>query len=189
MSIQIELSLSFRLPVWIEQEVDWNVAYQDDEARMGLAIYLAKRNVEMRTGGPFGAAIFDGNGALISVGVNSVIAQNCSIAHAEMLAFMYAQRRLQSYRLNESGRHMILATSAQPCAMCYGASFWAGIDELLIGACSSDVHALTEFDEGPLPSQWNNELEKRGITVKQDVLRHSACEVLRLYRDQGGTHY
>jgi len=177
------------LPAWIHQEVDIDRAYADDDARMTLVIQLARRNVELNTGGPFGAAVFNSEGRIVSVGVNRVMPQNCSLAHAEIMAFMTAQSRLQRFRINDGGGRYTLATSAQPCCQCYGASFWAGIDELLIGARSEDVQELTEFDEGPLPSDWVGELVKRGISVKRDIMRESAREVLTFYRDSGGASY
>ena len=69
--------------------------------------------------------------------------------------------------------------------MCYGASFWAGIDTLLIGARSEDVMSLTEFDEGPLPADWKGELENRGISVRRDIHREAACAVLRKFGEMG----
>lgn len=177
------------LPPWIHEEVDEQRSYPDDDAKVALAIQLARSNVEHGSGGPFGAAVFDGTGRLLSVGVNRVVPQTSSVAHAEMMAFMCAQSRVQQFRLNEAGGRIVLATSAQPCCMCYGASVWAGIDELLIGARASDVEELTEFDEGPLPQDWIGELERRGIAVRTDVLRSAAREVLRMYADGGGRRY
>jgi len=177
------------LPAWIGAEIDPARTYADDHARVGLAIRLAMRNIEERTGGPFGAAIFDGEGHVVAAGVNVVLAQHCSAAHAEIVAFSAAQARLQRSRLNEDGRRYVLATSAQPCAMCYGASFWAGIDEILIGARSSDVADLTEFDEGPLPSDWIGEFAKRGIAVCRDIRREEARAVFRRCAELGGARY
>lgn len=185
----LNLQIDLTLPAWIHQEIDTQAVYADDETRVELAIALARRNVEQQTGGPFGAAVFSGEGRLIAVGVNRVVAQNCSVAHAEMMAFMSAQARLRRYRLNEDGAHYTLATSAQPCSMCYGASIWAGIDELLIGARAEDVMELSEFDEGPLPADWLGELERRNIHVRRDVLRESARDVFKLYRDSHGAKY
>ena len=82
-----------------------------------------------------------------------------------------------------------LATSSQPCCQCYGASIWAGIDRMLIGARSGDVESLTEFDEGPLPADWIGALRERGIEVVADVLREDACAVLRDYGLSGGPSY
>jgi len=181
------------LPAWIHQEVDVQRPYRDDDSKIALAIQLARRNVELGTGGPFGAAVFDGNGRVLGVGVNRVVPQTCSVAHAEMMAFMSAQQRTQQFRLNdEQGvlpRPIALATSAQPCCMCYGASFWAGLDELLIAARAEDVMELTEFDEGPLPADWRGELTQRGIVVRTDLMRTAARDVLRDYSLHGGRRY
>jgi tRNA(Arg) A34 adenosine deaminase TadA len=181
--------LHLALPAWIDADVDATRVYADDETKVGLAIELARRNIEERSGGPFGAAIFDGDGRLIAVGVNRVLPQQCSAAHAEIMAFMAAQARLGRARLNEDGARYVLATSAQPCAMCYGASFWAGIDGLLIGARSSDVMELSEFDEGPLPADWIGELKKRGISVRRDILRDAARDVFKRYAQADGARY
>ncbi len=181
--------LHLTLPDWIRHAVDTHRVYADDEARVALAIDLARKNVEMKTGGPFGAVVFTGEGRIVSVGVNRVIPEHCSAAHAEIMAFMLAQTRLQRKRLNEGGERFLLATSAQPCCQCYGATVWAGVDELLIGARTEDVEALTEFNEGPLPADWIGELEKLGIAVKRDILRERARDVFKLYAQSSGEHY
>jgi tRNA(Arg) A34 adenosine deaminase TadA len=185
----ILVQLQLTLPEWLRDAVDESRVYADDESRVAFAIDLARRNVENATGGPFGAAVFTGEGRLVSAGVNRVIPHNCSVAHAEMMAYMLAQAKMQRHRLNENGERFVLATSAQPCCQCYGATVWAGIDELLIGARSEDVEELTEFDEGPLPADWIGELEKRGILVKRDILREQARAVFLRYRELGGSGY
>src|SRR5512141_2214437 len=182
-------TLQLTLPDWLRHNLDEDRVYADDKSRVALAIDLARRNVENATGGPFGAAVFTGDGRLVSVGVNRVLPQNCSAAHAEMVAYMLAQARVQRSRLNENGERFVLARSAQPCCQCYGATFWAGIDELLIGARSEDVEELTEFDEGPLPADWVGELESRGIAVTRDILRDAARGVFLRYRELGGNAY
>lgn len=176
------------LPPWIDEFVDDTRRYTTDEERVGLAVALARRNIEHGAGGPFGAAVFNAEGRVVSVGVNRVVPQTCSVAHAEMLAYMSAQQRLASFRLNAAGDRYTLATSAQPCCQCYGATLWAGIDELLIGARGEDVEALTEFDEGPLPTDWIGELEKRGIHVRRDILREEARAVLATYGARGASY-
>jgi tRNA(Arg) A34 adenosine deaminase TadA len=185
----IPAQLHLTLPLWLRDKMDEARLYADDDAKVALAIELALGNVENRGGGPFGAAVFTGEGRLVAVGVNRVVPQNCSVAHAEMMAYMLAQQRLQRFRLNEDGAKFILATSAQPCCQCYGATVWAGIDELLIGARSEDVEELTEFDEGPLPADWIGELEKRGIAVRRDIRRDEARGVFVRYSELGGAAY
>lgn len=182
------------LPAWVHDAVDTLRGYPDDEAKVGVAIDLSRRNIEARSGGPFGAAVFDPADRIIAVGVNRVLPHACSVAHAEMMAYMLAQQRTQRVRLNRDAADapigpITLATSSQPCCQCYGATVWAGIDRLLIGARSEDVEELTEFDEGPLPQDWIGELQRRGILVTRDVQRDAAREVLRQYGASGGERY
>lgn len=182
------------LPVWVHDAVDASRTYASDADKVALAIALSRGNVEHGSGGPFGAVVFGPDDRIIAVGVNRVLPQTCSVAHAEMMAYMLAQQRTQRARLNldDDGRAVgpiTLATSSQPCCQCYGATIWAGIDRLLIGARAEDVMALTPFDEGPLPADWIGELEKRGIAVTRDIERDAACDVLRAYGSGGGGKY
>lgn len=182
------------LPVWVHDAVDAARAYPTDAEKVALAIALSRGNVEHGSGGPFGAVVFGADDRIVAVGVNRVLPQACSVAHAEMMAYMLAQQRTRRARLNldEDGRPVgpiTLATSSQPCCQCYGATIWAGIDRLLIGARAEDVMALTPFDEGPLPADWIGELEQRGIAVTRDIEREAACAVLRAYGQDGGQRY
>ena len=182
------------LPAWVHDAVDTSRAYASDADKVALAILLSKHNVEAQSGGPFGAAVFGPNDRIISVGVNRVVPQATSLAHAENMAYMLAQQRTQRPRLNRDADDqpvgpITLATSSQPCCQCYGATVWAGVDRLLIGARAEDVEALTEFDEGPLPADWVGELGKRGIDVVRDIERDAACAVLRMYGERGGANY
>ena len=178
------------LPAWVHETLDAAAVYASDADKVALAIELSRRNLEAGSGGPFGAAVFGPDDRIISIGVNRVLPLNTSLAHAENMAYMLAQQRLQSARLNErAGGAVTLATSSQPCCQCYGATVWAGIDRLLIGARAEDVMALTEFDEGPLPADWIGELNKRGIEVVRDLHRDAARDVLRAYGEQGGERY
>jgi len=182
------------LPAWVHDFADLARAVPGDDGKVALAIELSRRNIDARSGGPFGAAVFGPDDRLIAVGVNRVLPHTCSVAHAEMMAYMLAQQRTQRVRLNRNELDepigpITLATSSQPCCQCYGATVWAGIDRLLIGARSEDVESLTEFDEGPLPADWVGELERRGIAVVRDVQRDAARAVLRAYGEAGGARY
>ena len=182
------------LPAWVHEGVDTTHVYEAVEEKAALAIALSRMNFEAGTGGPFGAAVFGPDHRLIAVGVNRVLPHACSVAHAEIMAYMLAQQRTQRARLNRDAADLpigpiTLATSSQPCCQCYGATVWAGIDHLVIGARAEDVMSLTEFDEGPLPADWVGELTRRGIAVTRDVLREDARAVLAAYGATGGPRY
>ena len=176
------------LPDWVADVVDPARTFPADADKVALAVELSRLNVEHGSGGPFGAAVFGPDHRVIAAGVNRVVPQNTSLAHAENMAYMLAQQHLQTFRLNAVLAPVTLATSAQPCCQCYGATVWAGIDRLLIGARAEDVMELTPFDEGPLPADWVGELEKRGIAVVRDLHRDAACAVLRRYGEDGARY-
>jgi len=181
-------AIHFEYPSWVEQQVDGNRVYSDDEEKMRLAITMSHINVLQGTGGPFGAAIFETeSGRLVSVGMNSVVRlQNCTL-HGEMVAFMMAQQRVQSFTLSAEGlpAHELF-TSCEPCAMCLGATLWSGVSRVVCGAAREDASALN-FDEGPVFPESYRYLEARGISITRNVLRDEARAVLELYRGQGGT--
>ena len=157
---------------------------------MRLAVGLSRENVRRGTGGPFGAAIFERDtGKLVAPGVNLVVTAGCSAFHAEMVAIMVAQRTTGIFDLGAEGvpAHE-LAASAEPCAMCLGATPWSGVRGLLCGARDEDAGAIG-FDEGPKPPRWMDRLEERGIVVTRDVLREEAVAVLREYAERGGEIY
>ena len=188
-------TVTYDLPDWIAAEIgDPDRRYPTLEARMGLAIRLAARNIS-EGGGPFGAAIFEiESGRLVAPGVNLVLPLHASVAHAEALSIMVAQQVCATHDLGDPTLPpMELVSSAQPCIQCYGNLWWSGLRRLVVGARKKDVETLAGFAEGPLPSDWAEQLEDRPplqpITVVRDVLREEACAVLRRYRDRGGPVY
>jgi tRNA(Arg) A34 adenosine deaminase TadA len=157
---------------------------------MRLAIRLAQLNIENRTGGPFGAAVFnEQTGTLVSAGVNLVTRSNLSVAHAEIIAISLAQRALGTYELGRPGTPRLqLVSSAEPCVMCLGALTWSGLPSLVCGARDEDVRNIG-FDEGPKTPDWSSALARRGITVRRDVCRLESIRVLRDYQEAGGPIY
>jgi len=181
---------SITLPEWTSLFLKENQIRRSAGDQVRLAIRLSELNVTHQTGGPFGAAVFDAEGRLISVGVNRVIPENCSLAHAEIVALMLAQSAAGRYRLDlDPAREYTLASSAQPCAMCFGALLWSGIRLLRFGAGRDDVISLTGFDEGPLPDDWRGELLGRGCRVEGPILSEAACDILTRYKTLGGILY
>lgn len=179
-----------RHPDWLDPATLGSVDPDDPAAAMAVAVELARQNVARGTGGPFGAIVTAPGGRIAGAGVNVVVAQGTSLAHAEVMALLDAQTRLRRPRLNADGDGpYTLVTSAQPCVMCFGVAFWAGLDALVTGARGADVEALAGFDEGPVPDDWAAELALRQIAVRQDVLRPEACAVLAAYGERQGVVY
>lgn len=183
--------ISLSLPGWVDGFLDeQTLVYSTREDRMRFVIRLSSLNVRYGTGGPFGAAVFDcQTHRLISIGVNIVVQSNCSVAHAEMVAMMFAQQALKSHDLGARGIPACeLITSAEPCAMCLGAIPWSGIRRLVCGALKEDVCNIG-FDEGSRPSDWVDQLGCRGIQVERAICRDEAVAVLHTYQQSGGLLY
>ena len=185
-------SLTLSLPEWID---DFLKQYQfplvSNEERMRFVLKLTLQNIEKITGGPFGSAVFEReSGQLVSVGVNVVLNQGCSAAHAEMMAIMLAQQELGTHDLGiPELPEFQLVTSGKMCAMCLGSVVWSGVREVLASAQPEDVENIVGFDEGPAPADYDQQLEKRGISIIPSFLREEGCEVLQRYVDLEGVVY
>jgi tRNA(Arg) A34 adenosine deaminase TadA len=180
--------LKIALPEWVLESVDWAYPYASVEDRMRFAIELAHRNVAEGTGGPFGAAVFESGGRLVSVGTNMVVPSSNAFLHAEIVALMFAQHALGSYSLRDPNMHHELVASCAPCAMCLGAVLWSGVTRLVTGATREDAIEIG-FDEGPVFAASYEYLAARGVNVVPGVLREDARAVLEEYRARGGPIY
>ncbi len=182
--------LILKLPDWLQERLAAReMRFNTDEAKMRFVIDLARRNIEQKTGGPFGAAVFEtDSGRLIAVGVNLVEFLHCSIAHAEMVALALAQQTVGSYDLGADGTVRELVTSTEPCAMCLGAIPWSGVRRVLCGAWGQDACAIG-FDEGAKPADWVGALRQREIDVVRNLCRPEAQAVLAQYLTGGGRIY
>jgi len=182
--------VTIQLPAWVENYLDTvPKIYKNVDDRMRFVLALSRQNVQNETGGPFAAAVFENDGRLVAAGVNLVITSKCSVFHAEIVALALAQRVMGRYDLSDGGRlHYDLIATSEPCAMCFGAIPWSGVQRLVCGARDEDARAIG-FDEGPKISDWVSALNDRGIAVLRDVLRTDAVAVLQDYVTAGGTIY
>lgn len=190
MAEKIITSLQLRLPAWLSNRLKENgaVILKTAHERMAFAIEMASENVRRKTGGPFGAAVVGRKtGRLISCGVNLVVRCGVSHWHAEMVALALAQRSLRNFNLAETGDYE-LVTSVEPCMMCLGATVASGVRSLVCGARTEDAVSVG-FDEGFKSSDWIEELKKRGIKVRRDLMRAKASRILRDYISEGGQLY
>jgi tRNA(Arg) A34 adenosine deaminase TadA len=184
--------LNAQLPGWLLTELHtYNTLLPTAEDRVRLTNRLAARNYKEGNGGPFAALVVDpATGELISLGVNVVLSSGLSSMHAEVMALSLAQIRLGTWDLGSAGgRELELVVNWRPCTMCYGALIWSGVKHLLIAGHGPECEELTGFDEGPMPTNWREELEGRGIRVNSGVLRDDAIAVFAEYGRSGSLVY
>lgn len=183
---------SIALPDWAVQEHAQLPAFMPSlEERMAAVIRFSRLNFEHGTGGPFAAGVFErDSGKLVVIGVNRVVDSICSSAHAEVTTLSLAQKQLGTYDLGGPGMPLYqLVVNWRPCAMCYGAVLWSGVRSLVIAGSGPELESITGFDEGPVHPQWDQELEKRGIELVNNVLTEEAVKVYKAFAASGSLVY
>ena len=176
------MNFEITLPEWAITELEkLPDAIPNLEDRMREVIRFSRLNFEHGTGGPFAAGVFEKeSGRVVVIGVNRVVPSNCSSAHAEIVTLSLAQKMLGAWDLGGAGMpEYQLIVNARPCAMCFGSIPWSGVRDVVVAGTGEDVETLTGFDEGPVHPDWKGELEKRGISVTEGLLRDEACAVFR----------
>lgn len=108
---------------------------ENDKKFLLKAIEIALNSIS-KEGGPFGAVITK-NGKIISEAYNMVVISNDPTAHAEVLAIRQAAAVLKTHNLDMC----TLYTSCEPCPMCLGAIYWAGIKKVVYACNRIDAEA------------------------------------------------
>jgi tRNA(Arg) A34 adenosine deaminase TadA len=140
-----------------------------------------------REGGdhPFGCLIADRDGNILRAQGNGYTSEgNDRTAHAERLLASWAAKNLSLEQLKDC----TLYTSAEPCAMCSGAIYWAGIGRVVFGQTERDLKAATgAHEENPtldLPCHIVFEAGQRVTEVVGPLLAEEAAQ---LQQDYWGT--
>ena len=88
---------------------------------------------------PFGALLVDAEGNVLIETENGYMPARDGTGHAERLLATQACTTLDATLL----RGATLYSSAEPCAMCAGAIYWAGIGRLVYGLSEHRLRAVT----------------------------------------------
>jgi guanine deaminase len=108
---------------------------ENDKKFLLRAVEIALNGIK-NGGGPFGAVITL-NDKIISEANNKVVLSNDPTAHAEVLAIRQAAFALNSHILDKC----TLYSSCEPCPMCLGAIYWAGIKKVVYACDRNDAEA------------------------------------------------
>lgn len=146
-----------------------------DREYLELAIDTAYRNIG-GGGGPFGAVIAY-NGRIVARAGNMVVPSHDPTAHAEIEAIRQASALLGTHDLGEC----VLYASCEPCPMCLGAIYWAGIRRVVY---ASDRHraAAAGFDDEKIYNELALDNSERSIVMERG-LRDQGDNVLRKWEE------
>ena len=112
---------------------------RDDEALLRLSFAVARKAREAGDH-PFGSILADRDGGVLMEQGNGYTSEgNDRTAHAERLLASRAAKKYDAAYLATC----TLYTSAEPCAMCSGAIYWAGIGRVVYGQTEKDLKDQT----------------------------------------------
>jgi tRNA(Arg) A34 adenosine deaminase TadA len=112
---------------------------RDDKALLRLSFAVARKARESGDH-PFGSILADAQGHVLMEQGNGYTSEGGDrTAHAERLL---ASRAAKAYDV-EFLAGCTLYTSAEPCAMCAGAIYWAGIGRVVFGQTEKDLKTQT----------------------------------------------
>lgn len=143
---------------------------------MQEAVNLAKENLKLKNGGPFGAIVVK-DGKIIGRGVNTVTTQNDPTAHAEINAIRDACNFLDNFQLEDCE----IYSSCEPCPMCLGAIYWARPRKLYFAATQNDA-SMAGFDDSKIYKEMELPVEARELLSEQ-LLQEEAVHVFTIWND------
>ena len=151
----------------------------DDLRYLRRAFEVARRAREAGDH-PFGAILVGPDCAVLMEQGNGFRAEGRDMtAHAERLLASRASRRFDIALLTAS----TLYSSAEPCAMCAGAIYWAGIGRIVYGQSEASLKAMTgAHAENPtlaLPCRAVFATGQRPVEVIGPLLEEEAAALQR----------
>jgi len=126
---------------------------------------------------PFGAILVGGDGTVLMEQGNAYLPDHDMTGHAERVLATRASCRFPPAELVDA----TLYSSAEPCAMCAGAAYWAGIGRIVYGLSESTLGQITgNHPENPtldLPCRVVLESGQRTVEVIGPMLEDEAAEL------------
>jgi tRNA(Arg) A34 adenosine deaminase TadA len=141
-----------------------------DERLVRQAIELA-RSARQAGNHPFGALLAL-NGAVLLTAQNTITTDRDPTAHAESNLIAAAIRTLTPDQIRRS----VLYSSCEPCAMCTGKMYWAGIRSIVYALPSEQLAALAARDF-VIPCRELFSRSRENVQVVGPVLVDEAREV------------
>ncbi len=150
----------------------------DDEANLRRSFDVARRAMA-RGNHPFGAILVGPSGEVLIESENGYLPGRDMTAHAERLL---ATRASTSYRPDFLAS-CTLFSSAEPCAMCAGATYWAGIGRVVYALSERRLREITgDHPENPtldVPCRVVLEGGQRRVEVVGPLLEEEAAALHR----------
>ncbi len=141
---------------------------------MRLAIAASRAALDAGNN-PYGAVLVSAAGEVLQVAANQQNTGHDVTGHAEVVLVREAAARLGAAALIEG----TVYASGEPCAMCSGALYWAGIRRIVYAASNDVMNELFGGDQLPIRCADVLAGASRKVRVDGPLLADAAVAVLR----------
>lgn len=128
---------------------------------------------------PFGAALVR-DGALLLLAQNNQITERDPMGHAEVVLLRNACTNAGP----SFARGATVYASGEPCAMCTGAMFWAGVERVVFAATQADIIEALGGPALPIRTAAVLASATPALVVEGGVQRAAAVAVLQRFARQ-----
>jgi tRNA(Arg) A34 adenosine deaminase TadA len=150
----------------------------NDRDFLRRAVIIAREGIA-NGGGPFGAVITR-DGKIIAESGNMVVLSRDPTAHAEVIAIREASGTLSTHDLSDC----VLYASCEPCPMCLGAIYWAGIKRVVYASDRTDA-ANAGFNDRHIYDEIMLDPSRRAVAFEH-LPDDGADEVFRKWNNYEG---
>lgn len=148
----------------------------DHETLLRKSFDVARRAHENGTH-PFGAILVDADGKVLMEQGNAYLPDHDMTGHAERVLMT----RASTIYSPEFLANCSMYTSAEPCAMCAGAAYWAGLGRVVYGLSEARLKRITgNHPENPtldLPCRVVFDAGQRKVEVIGPLLEEEGAEL------------
>jgi tRNA(adenine34) deaminase len=148
-----------------------------DLAPMRLAI-TASSDALAAGNMPFGASLVTARGELLHTSANNQVTSGDCTGHAELVLV----REVSAAHGVHALRGGTVYASGEPCAMCCGAMFWAGVSRVVFAATQDDIAQALGGPVLPLRSADVLAGASPAVMVEGPLLGAEAVAVLRRFK-------
>src|SRR5262245_36278934 len=160
------------------------MAALDHESLLRRAFEVAQR-ARARGNHPFGAILVGPDGEVLIESENGYLPDRDMTAHAERLLATQASKSLDAAFL----ARCTIYSSTEPCAMCAGAIYWAGIGRVVFGLSERRLREMTgNHPENPtldMPCRTVFDAGQRQVEVIGPLIEDEGAELHAGVWDRG----